>query len=919
MFVSVLYIGLLAFSGFLCDAQTGVGINTTFQVGVILDFDSLVGRIGTTSLSLAISDFYATNPNYTTRLVPHFRDSKGQVIDAAANALSLLKDVEVDAIIGPQKSSQASFVIGLGDRANVPIICFSATSPSLHPRSRYFVQTGLSDAAQVGAIAAIVGYFNWHQVVLIYEDSDYGNGIVSYLANAFQDVNARVTYRSVIPLSATDDFLLQELYKMKTMQTRIFVVHVSSSLASKLFVKAKEAGMMGEGYAWIVTSGLMDLFYSLDSHVVDSMQGVLGVKPLIARSRKLDSLAIRWKRKFLADNPNALQAELSLYGLWAYDTLWALAMAVERVVVRVPANSLQINSSAINTTNLFTTEASQTGPKILEALSQVTFQGFGGKFHPVEGQLGPSDFQILNVVGKGEREVGIWTSSEGILRGRNLNGTSSSNKTMKGVIFPGYSTVAPRGWEVLVSGKKLRVGVPVGSGFKEFLEVKKDPKTNASIVSGCYIDIFEAALKALPYAVSFLYVPFQKSDGSGAGSYDELTRQIYLGNFDAVVGDITITAKRSQYVDFTLPFTAGGVTIIVKHDDLDDEWIFLKPLSTKLWLTSIALFFLTGAALWILEHKFNHAYRGHPAQHAGMIFYFPFMSLVFAHSEKIVSNLARLVVVVWMFVVLILTSTFTASLSAKLTVRRLSQGNYEQELIREKYNVGCRNGSFICNFLEELGFNKSRIKPCEPAELCEKALSKGSKNDGIEALFSVRPYSNLFLSKYGDDYTRVGQNFPTDGFAFAFPKGSPLVADVSRKIIELMENGKISKIEKMWEMQGPIYDDSDLPKNTQMKLKNFTVLFAITGGLTTVCLAIFVATHLYKNRDFVQRIWNSNNTVWSKVVAVCKHFDERDPKSFRDGGGGNVSPNLRPTSTVVPISSDENIDGVLQSAPAVAT
>lgn len=51
-------------------------------------------------------------------------------------ALGLLNDVGVDAIIGPQTSSEASFVIGLGDRANVPIISFSATSPSLHPISR---------------------------------------------------------------------------------------------------------------------------------------------------------------------------------------------------------------------------------------------------------------------------------------------------------------------------------------------------------------------------------------------------------------------------------------------------------------------------------------------------------------------------------------------------------------------------------------------------------------------------------------------------------------------------------------------------------------------------------------------------------------------------------------------------------------
>ncbi|PIN15249.1 hypothetical protein CDL12_12101 [Handroanthus impetiginosus] len=58
--------------------------NASFQVGVILDLDSVVGRVGLSSLSLALSDFYSANTNYSTKLVLHVRDFRGQVIDAAA-------------------------------------------------------------------------------------------------------------------------------------------------------------------------------------------------------------------------------------------------------------------------------------------------------------------------------------------------------------------------------------------------------------------------------------------------------------------------------------------------------------------------------------------------------------------------------------------------------------------------------------------------------------------------------------------------------------------------------------------------------------------------------------------------------------------------------------------------------------------
>nr|GMD86642.1 glutamate receptor 2.8-like [Ipomoea batatas] len=79
-----------------------------------------------------------------------FRDSKEQTLNVASSGLELLKEVKVDAIIGPQKSAQANFLMDLGDKAKVPVISFSATSPSLRPRSPYFIQTGLSDDAQAG-------------------------------------------------------------------------------------------------------------------------------------------------------------------------------------------------------------------------------------------------------------------------------------------------------------------------------------------------------------------------------------------------------------------------------------------------------------------------------------------------------------------------------------------------------------------------------------------------------------------------------------------------------------------------------------------------------------------------------------------------------------------------------------------------
>ncbi|KAK1352725.1 Glutamate receptor [Heracleum sosnowskyi] len=882
MALLLLFVSLLALHVFLCTSQSQSNPhskNATFQVGVLLDLDSPTGGIGLSYLKMALSDFYALHSNYTTRLALHVEDPKGRVIDSAALALKLLNEVRVDVIIGPQKSSQASFVLNLGpstfptDRAHVPVISFSATSPSLRRRSQYFIQTAQSDATQVGAIASIFKKFQWREAVVIFEDTDYGHGMIPYLANEFYDNDVRISYRSIIPLQPSEDFILKELYKMMNMQTRVYVVHMSRPLAARLFLKAQELGMMSEGYAWIVSSGIMDMISSLDSHVVQSMQGVLGVKPQIPESENLNSFSQRLERKLFQNSNVKKETDLSFIGLWAYDTLWALALAAERVGYSDSIS--KYSASNINSTNLLDFKISETGPKILQAILLTKFERLSGEFSLVNGQVEPSSYQILNVVGGGVRQVGTWSPAHSLSRMLEKSGkTYQGAVDLQGVVWPGESTHVPRGWEIHVGGKKLKIGVPFKDGFTEFLSAERDRQTNTTKPIGHYIDLFESVIKALPYLVQYEYVPFLIGND---GSYNDFVHQVFLQKFDAAVGDITITTNRSRYVDFTMPISEGGVSMIVPitYEDSNNKWTFLKPLKKDLWLTNIAFFIFTGFAVWVLEHRINTAFRGPPSQHVGMICWFPLSTVVFAHREKIMSNFARLVVVVWIFVVLILSSTYTASLSSRLTVQRLRPSYTDvEELIKNGKSVGYQEGSFIASLLKGLGFEESKMKSYGVADECSEALTKGSKEGGISAFFDVTPYSKIFVSKYCNKFMEVGPTYQTDGFAFVFRKGSPLVADVSRAIISVTEGKKMSEID-------PICADPGGTGSNSVSLKSFEGLFAITGSVTATCLAVFLILYLYKNKLLLQRIIaNSSSSTWSKVCAVCRHFDNKDLSSF---------------------------------------
>jgi ionotropic glutamate receptor len=450
-----------------------------------------------------------------------------------STALDLIKNVEVQAIIGPTTSMQANFVIELGEKAQVPVISFSASSPSLTSiRSPFFFRATQNDSTQVKAISALVEAFGWREAVPIYIDNEYGEGVIPYLTDALQAVDARVPYRSVISPSATDDQIVSELYKLMTMQTRVFIVHMFPSLGARVFAKAKEIGMVSEGYVWIMTDGLTAEFLSSpNASVTNTMQGALGVKPYVPRTEDLETFRIRWKRKFLQDNPDIVDAELNIFGLWAYDAATALALAVEKAGT-ANLGFQKANVSSNSSTDLATLGASLNGPNLVQALSNITFKGLTGDYLFDNGQLQSSAFQIINVNGNGGREIGFWTSTKGIVKTlnstNNMTAYSGSNSNLSTVIWPGDTTSVPKGWEIPTNGKKLRIGVPVKDGFSEFVKVKRDPSSNTKTVTGYSIDIFDSVVKALPYALPYEYIPFAKPDGEPAGTYNDLIYQVYL-------------------------------------------------------------------------------------------------------------------------------------------------------------------------------------------------------------------------------------------------------------------------------------------------------------------------------------------------------------------------------------------------------
>ena len=206
-------------------------------------------------------------------------------------------------------------------------------------------------------------------------------------------------------------------------------------------------------------------------------------------------------------------------------------MAVEKV--GATNLSFQKTNISSNSTDLDTIGVSQIGPKLLQSLLSTKFKGLSGDFQIFDGQLHPTAFQIVNVIGKGERRIGFWTPKNGIIRrlkftNANSNTYSTSKDNLGAIVWPGEPTYFPKGWVLPVNEKKLKIGVPVKDGFSEFVKVTWDPNTNATKVTGYCIDVFDAVMGSLPYAVPYEYIPFGTPDGKPAGNYNDLIYQVFL-------------------------------------------------------------------------------------------------------------------------------------------------------------------------------------------------------------------------------------------------------------------------------------------------------------------------------------------------------------------------------------------------------
>ncbi|GLJ46364.1 hypothetical protein SUGI_0977270 [Cryptomeria japonica] len=817
----------------LCLAQNGVR-PATVNVGAIVSYNTTIGRVSRKAIELAVED---VNNDKTllneTQLVLTMVDSNRSAFIGTLAAFELSKK-DVVAIIGPESSVTAHVISHIANGLQLPLLSFGATDRSLSsPQYPYFFRFTHSDSSEMMAVAAVISHFNWKEIVAVYVDDDYGRNGINALGDAFGNIADIVVHKHSVPPEITKTDLSSKLKDLSLMATRVFVVHMNPDAGLKLFTEAHQLGMLSNGYVWIATDWLSTTLdsLSLDSDTMNSLQGVISMRQHIPNSNQLHAFSVRWNN---LQKARTVDAGLNVFGLYAYDTVWAIASAIDKFFKNGGNISFtdhpQLSTSRANNSKLTEFKVFRGGSQLHTMLLQTNFKGLTGSVQlNKNGDLLGSTFEIINIVGSGIRKVSYWSNisalsvippESGVIISHNK---SNLNKEVYDLVWPGGRKQKPQGWTVPNNSGRLRFAVPFRKGgFKKLEKIVQ----GSNVTNGYCINVFSAAVKMLPYDVPYEFVVYGSEESPPM--YDDLVKEVASKKFDAAVGDISILKKRSMYVDFTQPYAASDLVVVVPVKKLNSNpWGFLQPFTREMWFTTVALFLAIGAIIWLLEHRLNSDFRGEPMKQFVTILSFSISTTLLIHKGKIVSGLGRIILVIWLFVVLVISSSYKANLTSSLTVQQLSSTiDGIDDLISSNLPIGYFRGSFVRNFLsEELNVSRARLIPFDSPEDYAKALSEGPSRGGIGAIVEELPTVQFFLSIHSG-FKIAGQPFTKDGWGFAFQKGSPLRFDISTAILNLSETGKLQQIRDECLGADGLISHVNLK---QLGLKSFRNLFVISG------------------------------------------------------------------------------------------
>lgn len=267
---------------------------------------------------------------------------------------------------------------------------------------------------------------------------------------------------------------------------------------------------------------------------------------------------------------------------------------------------------------------------------------------------------------------------------------------------------------------------------------------------------------------------------------ESLLNAIENGEVDFSVNPITVTDNRMKRMEFSQPYFISHTSVVkrkeskfLKHLKNFFSWDFFSVIGLLLFV--ILIF---GILVWAFERKKNKEEFGGNIRGIMQGFWWSAVTMTtVGYGDKAPRTTGgRVVGLIWMFMAVIIISSFTAGIASSLTVKSINEE--------------------IRNIQDLERFDVTTVKSSSSQELLDLYnIENNLVSNGFEGLEAVRnDKTTLFvydepILKFeierldlSDDLEILGQSLKKDYYSYAFPKDSRLLKKIDPILVRTLKS-----------------------------------------------------------------------------------------------------------------------------------
>ncbi|MUP45742.1 transporter substrate-binding domain-containing protein [Gramella sp. BOM4] len=266
---------------------------------------------------------------------------------------------------------------------------------------------------------------------------------------------------------------------------------------------------------------------------------------------------------------------------------------------------------------------------------------------------------------------------------------------------------------------------------------------------------------------------------------NSLLTAIENGEVDMSVNPITVTEHRLNKMDFSQPYFISHTSLVqrkesslLRHIKNFFSWDFFKAVFLLL-----LVIFIFGFLAWLFERKRNHEEFGDGFKGIMQGFWWSAVTMTtVGYGDKSPRTTGgRIIGLIWMFMAVIIISSFTAGIASSLTVKSINEEiTGIQDL--QRFNVATVRSSSSQELLDLYNIESELVE--HEGEAIEALL-----NEEVNIFVYDEPILKHIIQQQEltDELEILAHSLKKDYYSYSFPKDSPLTKKINPVLIRTLK------------------------------------------------------------------------------------------------------------------------------------